>query len=229
MLVPHRRRDRADIHLFALADVLQQRAAIDLARLVARRVAHVVAPPSDQVHLGALRRQAEREIDARHRGQDIGEHPVAFGEPRHLVEHHGRIAHAPLIDIQNAADLLFRLGTADDLQFAGLLDLGDPVAQILVGHGHPFRAAGFARGAVPRQSRRDGPGDPSIAAMANDLNGASPAGTLPAGALRFGCCRPAPPRARNGRGAGHHPIAAAEVPRTRRQSPFFANRIVRSL
>ena len=45
-----------------------------------------------------------------------------------------RIAHLALIDVDDAADLLLRLGALDDLQLAGRRDVVDPVAQILVRH-----------------------------------------------------------------------------------------------
>ena len=51
-----------------------------------------------------------------------------------LVEHHRGIAHLPHIDVDDAADLLLRLGAVDELQLAGGLDGFDPVPQVLVGH-----------------------------------------------------------------------------------------------
>jgi len=134
VLVPDRGRNPADVDRLARADVFQERPAIDLPGLMRRGVLHVAAPPADQIHLGALGRQAERDVDARHRGEDVGEHPVALGEARHLVEHYRRVSHLALIDIEDAADLLGRLGAPDDFQLAGGRDLGDPVAQVFVGH-----------------------------------------------------------------------------------------------
>ncbi len=85
--------------------VVEEGTAIDLARRKARRRLHVGAPPENEVHLGALRRQAEGDIDARHRSENIGEHARTPGEARHLIEHDRRVPHAPLIDVDDAADL----------------------------------------------------------------------------------------------------------------------------
>src|SRR4029453_1942771 len=59
---------------------------------------------------------------------------MALGKARHLVEHHGRVAHPPHVDVDNAADLLLGLGALDDLELARGFDAFDPVPQILVGH-----------------------------------------------------------------------------------------------
>jgi hypothetical protein len=75
-----------------------------------------------ELHLGPLRRQAKRDVDARHRGEDIGEDAMTLGETGHVIEHHRRIAHAALVEVDDAADLLLRLGTVDDLELAGRLD-----------------------------------------------------------------------------------------------------------
>ena len=62
---------------------------------------------------------------------------MAFGEAGHLVEHDGGISHPPLVEVDDAADLLLGLGAPDDLELAGRRDVADPVAQVFVRHGVP--------------------------------------------------------------------------------------------
>src|SRR5437867_11582777 len=59
---------------------------------------------------------------------------MAFWKSWYLVEHQCRVAHFPLIDVDEAADFLFGLRALDDFQFADRLDAADPVAQILIRH-----------------------------------------------------------------------------------------------
>ncbi len=134
MLVPDRRRDFLDIDILAFEHVFQERPAIDLARLMRRRMLHVIAPPLNQLHFGCLRRQSERNVDTRHRGQDVGDDAPAAGKPRHVVEQQRGIAHLALINVDDAADLLFGFGALDGFQLSGGCDALDPVPQILVGH-----------------------------------------------------------------------------------------------
>ena len=134
MLVPDRRGNFVEIDRAAFQDVVQERAAVDLSRRKARRLLHVRTPPQDEVHLRALRRQPKRDIDAGDRGEDVCEHARAFGKAWNLVEHHGRISHASLIDVDNAADLFLGIGALDHLELACGFNAADPVPQILVGH-----------------------------------------------------------------------------------------------
>src|SRR5262249_16500510 len=62
LLVPAGVWNFADVARLALADFFRERPAIDLPGLVARGVLHVAAPPPDQIHLGALGPQAERDV-----------------------------------------------------------------------------------------------------------------------------------------------------------------------
>ena len=110
VLVPDRRRDLLDVDVLAFEHVVEQRPAVDGLRRLRRRVLEVVAPPLDLLHLGAFRRQAERDVDARDRGEDVGDDAVALGKAGDLVEHHRRIAHLAHIDVDDAADLFLRLG-----------------------------------------------------------------------------------------------------------------------
>src|SRR5262249_12577580 len=73
-------------------------------------------------------------VDARNRGEDVGDDAVALGKAGDLVEQHRGIAHLAHIDVDDAADLLLRLGAGDDLELARGADAFDPVAQIPVGH-----------------------------------------------------------------------------------------------
>ena len=134
VLVPDRRRDLGEVDGGAFEHILEQRTAVDLSGLEARRLFHVVAPPVHELHLGSLRRQAQGDVDARHRGQDIGEDARSLGKSGNLVEHDGRIAHPPLVDVDDAADFLLRLGTADGRELPGCCNRIDPIPQILVGH-----------------------------------------------------------------------------------------------
>ena len=118
----------------AFEHVVEQRTAIDRARLEARRCLHVRAPPQHEIELGAVRREPQGDIDARHRGEDVGKHPGAFREPGNLVEHHGGVSHAPLIDIDYPADLLLGLGSGDKLELAGGFNTSNPIPEILVRH-----------------------------------------------------------------------------------------------
>jgi hypothetical protein len=52
---------------------------------------------------------------------------MAFGKVRYVVEDERRVAHLPLIDVDEAADLLLGLGAFDRLQLPGIFDVADPV------------------------------------------------------------------------------------------------------
>ena len=134
LLVPHRCRDFLDVDVVPREHVVEERPAVDgLDRLRWRRL-EIVAPPLDLLHLGGFRRQAEGQVDARNRGQDVGDDTVALGKAGHRVEQHRGIAHLAHIDVDDAADLLLRLGAGDDLELARGADAFDPIAQIPVGH-----------------------------------------------------------------------------------------------
>ena len=76
-----------------------------------------------------------------------------------LVEQDGGVTHLAHIDVDDAADLLLRLGALDVFQFAGSFDACDPVTQILVGHDSALpdqfasRPAAFTRAASIAISR----------------------------------------------------------------------------
>ena len=59
---------------------------------------------------------------------------MAFRKSRYLIEHERRVAHFPLINVDEGADFLFGLGALDEFQFARRLNAADPVTQILIGH-----------------------------------------------------------------------------------------------
>jgi hypothetical protein len=82
----------------------------------------------DQLHLGCLGGQSERDVDARHRCEDIGDDAMAFWKSRHFIEHQRWVAHLSLINVNEAADLLFGFGSLDDLQLPGIFDAADPVS-----------------------------------------------------------------------------------------------------
>ena len=134
IFVPDRRRDALDIDLVPFLDIFQQRSAINLLRRNAGRAAHIVAPPLDEIHLGRLGRQAKRDIDARHRCQQVRHHAVTLGKAGDIVEQNGRGPHLALDDIDDAADVFLKVGAADGMQLAGRLDCAHPVAQVLVRH-----------------------------------------------------------------------------------------------
>jgi hypothetical protein len=147
--VPHRRRDFFDVDVLAFEDIFEQRTAVDRLRLMRRRVLHVIPPPLDQRHFGRVRRQSQRDIDPRHRRQDVGDYAVALGKARHFVEQQRRVAHLPLIDIDEATDLFFGLGPLDGLELARGFDRAYPVSKVLVGHcnlSQIWSGAGFADG-----------------------------------------------------------------------------------
>jgi hypothetical protein len=53
---------------------------------------------------------------------------MAFRKSRHFIEHQRGVAHLSLIDVDEAADLLFGFGSLDDLQLAGIFDAANPVS-----------------------------------------------------------------------------------------------------
>src|SRR5262249_36507136 len=59
---------------------------------------------------------------------------MAFRKSRYLIEHERRVAHLPLINVDEGTDFLFGLGALDEFQFARRLNAADPVTQILIGH-----------------------------------------------------------------------------------------------
>ena len=91
VLVPSRRRDLEQVDVVAAcrrspaAAPLAHRAPAGSSSLL-----HVVAPVAHQFHVGGVGRQAERQIDAPGRGEDVGEHAVAARIARNVVEQHRR-------------------------------------------------------------------------------------------------------------------------------------------
>jgi broad specificity phosphatase PhoE len=137
--MPNRGGNLFDVNVFAFEDVFEQRPAIHRARLMGRRLLHVVPPPLNELHFGSLRGQPERHIDARNRSQDVGNDAVAAGKPRHFIEQQRRMAHFPLVDVNEATDLLLMLGALDRLKLPRRVDGADPIPQILVGHSNTSR------------------------------------------------------------------------------------------
>ncbi len=133
-LVPFRGRNLLDIDVLAFVDIIQQRSAIDLDRRNRGLVFHVFAPVIDEAYLRRIHRQIERDIDARHRGQDIGQHPVTLVVARNVVEHDRRVGHFAHMDIDNRADLLLAVGARHVLQLPRRFEPRNPVPQILVRH-----------------------------------------------------------------------------------------------
>ena len=74
----------------------------------------------------------QRDVDAPQRGENVGEDAVAARKAGHVVEQHGLVADAPLIDIDDAADFPLALGAGNVLQLAGGAQLRDPGTQILL-------------------------------------------------------------------------------------------------
>ena len=66
VLVPARRRDRVDVHVFAAADVLHERTGFHFDRCEAARFVHVFAPIGDELDRRSVERHANGEIDAAH-------------------------------------------------------------------------------------------------------------------------------------------------------------------
>ena len=116
--VPLGRGDLHDVDVVTFKDILDQRAAIDLDRLMDRLVLHVIAPVIDQFDLRGIDGLAERDIDTRYRGQDIREHPATFRKARDVVEHDGRVGHLVHVDIDDSADFFVVIRTAHMLQLA---------------------------------------------------------------------------------------------------------------
>ena len=68
VLVPTRRRNFLDIHIFSAAHVFEQRPALDNDRRNALGLLHVSAPIGDELDRRAVDRHAQSDVDAPHRG-----------------------------------------------------------------------------------------------------------------------------------------------------------------
>src|SRR5262249_54377178 len=132
VLVPARGRDLEEIDRAAAGDVLQERTGVDRHRRDRLGVLHVATPELHQLHLRRLGRHAEGEVDAPHRGEDVRDHAIARRIAGYVVEQDGRAAARALVDVDDAADLLLALGTADRGELAGFLQGREPGAQVLV-------------------------------------------------------------------------------------------------
>ena len=132
VLVPARHRDFENVDVLAGVHVLHQRAGLhDLRRNGLGRL-HVLAPVVHQLDGVGVGVEAERDVDAPHRGQDIREDAVAAREAGHVVEQHRLVADAALVDVDDAADLLLALGALDVLHLVVGAQLRQPVPQILL-------------------------------------------------------------------------------------------------
>ena len=143
VLVPPGRRDLQEIDVAPLADVLEHRAGWHGVRRDRLRLLHVSTPEADEIHLGGLGGHPERQVDAPDRGQDIGEDAIAARISGNVVEEDSGIAHSPLIEVDDPADLPLALGAHHELHLAGGLHLGEPGSQILLqlGPARDIRAA----------------------------------------------------------------------------------------
>ena len=149
MLVPARRRDLEQVNVIAAVGILQQRAALHRHRWNRLGLLHVVAPEADQVHLARIGGQAERDVDAAHAGQDVGDDAVTLRVTGDLVEHDGRAVARALVDVDDAADLPLALGAGDELELACRLELRQPDPQVLLGP-RAFVRCGFLGAGLER-------------------------------------------------------------------------------
>src|SRR5262249_20744845 len=151
LLVPYGRGDFLNIDVLAFEYVLQERAAVHGSRRLGRPASKVKTAPLEFLHLRALRRQPPRAVCPPRGGEDVCGRRRALRIPGNFVEDDGRVAHPANIDVDEAADLLLRLGAPDVFQFAGSFDASDPVTQILIGH--VYNPAAFTSAALMAISR----------------------------------------------------------------------------
>jgi hypothetical protein len=88
----------------------------------------------DQINLPGGDRHADRQIDARYRGENIRKNAIAAGKTRDVVKQDRLVADFALIDVDDTADFLLQLGAADLLELIGGFHLCDPLAQVLFCH-----------------------------------------------------------------------------------------------
>src|ERR1700692_44390 len=113
VLVPARHRDLENVDIGAGAYVFHHRAALHGDRRDRPALFHVAAPEMHQLGGTGIGIEPERDVDAPHRGQNIGEDTMAARIAGHVVEQHGLVADLALIDVDDAADLFLALGAGD--------------------------------------------------------------------------------------------------------------------
>jgi hypothetical protein len=152
VFVPFRRRDFCEVDLVAAINILQNQPGRHRDRRNRLVLLHVFPPERDQVHVGGVRRQAKRHLDALGRGENVGKRAISARIARNIVEQDRLVADLALVEVDNAADLVLTVGASDHLQVVGCLQFGKPGAQVLLGrigerlggkvgrmvHGEPF-------------------------------------------------------------------------------------------
>ena len=144
--VPLRRRKFGDVDRIAGHDVLHHRAGFDEFRRDALHVRPVVgAETIAQLDLRQLSREAERHVLAL-AVEEIEEEAAALDRARHVVEHEARRVVGVRGHFRHHADVALPGETLDLFDFAELLRLFEPFAQIVIGQmrrrvrAHPGRS-----------------------------------------------------------------------------------------
>src|SRR5262249_4904436 len=132
MLMPARHRDFEDVDVSAGADAVHDRTVLHGDGRNRARVLHMTSPVLDELIWPRVGIEPERDIDPAHRGQNVGQDPMAARKSGNVVEQHGLVADAALINIDDAADFALALGAFDVLNLFGRAHLRDPGAQILL-------------------------------------------------------------------------------------------------
>src|SRR5215472_888335 len=132
MLMPARHRDFEDVDVSAGADAVHDRTVLHGDGRNRARVLHMTSPVLDELIWPRVGIEPERDIDPAHRGQNVGQDPMAARKSGNVVEQHGLVADAALINIDDAADFALALGAFDVLNLLGRAHLRDPGAQILL-------------------------------------------------------------------------------------------------
>ncbi len=130
MFVPARHGDFENVDVFGGAHVLHHRTGLHGHGRDRARFLHVAPPIVHEVDGARVRVEPQRDVDAAHRGENVGEDAVAARKAGHVVEQHGLVADLALIDVDDAADFLLALGALDVLHFARGAQVRDPGAQI---------------------------------------------------------------------------------------------------
>src|SRR5215471_3145973 len=132
MLMPARHRDFEDVDVSAGADAVHDRTVLHGDGRNRARVLHMTSPVLDELIWPRVGIEPERDIDPAHRGQNVGQDPMAARMSRNVVEQHGLVADAALINVDDAADFALSLGAFDILKLASRAQLRNPGAQILL-------------------------------------------------------------------------------------------------
>src|SRR5262249_45345616 len=89
VLVPFWGRHFQNVDVGTGGDVLHQWAALHRDGRDGFGVFHVVAPVAHEIHFARPRRQAEREIDTPHRGENVRHQTMLRRKSRDVLKHHG--------------------------------------------------------------------------------------------------------------------------------------------